>query len=387
LVTDFEGQPSPDWQPLHTGLEPEFYGAGGPRMAAEGVQLALDMTQHSVVGLWEVIKKYGHFRKVFRQLLDLATAREPDAIICIDFSGFNLRFAHAVRRRTRSLRGTFNNWRPRIVQCVSPQVWASRPQRAEWLAQDCDLVLSILPFETDWYARHAPKVRVLFTGHPIVDRYASVPRSPTKSATPQSPAHVLLLPGSRVGELRRHLPVLSPALAELQRAKPRLHTTLVLPNEGLLETARAIGLPPGAQVQVNRLPEVLASADLALAATGTVQLECAYFGVPTVAFYKTSPLTYWVGKRLVNVRFLAMPNLMADEEIYPEFIQDAATPANLARAALDLLDNPARRAHIREQLARIVQSLGPPGASDRAAAATVRLVDSDARPLRAALAR
>src|SRR6476660_9349765 len=117
-VTEREGIPSPDAQPLRTSLEPEFFGAGGPRMAAAGVSLAVDMTEHAVVGLWEVIRKYGHFRQVMSRLVQLAVKRQPDVIICIDFSGFNLRLAHAIRRHVRGLQGTFGNWRPRIVQYV-----------------------------------------------------------------------------------------------------------------------------------------------------------------------------------------------------------------------------------------------------------------------------
>src|SRR5689334_12593781 len=145
-MTELEAAPTEYQQPLYASLEPDFYGAGGPHMAAAGVQLAFDMTQHAVVGLWEVIKQYRQFRRLFHQLLDLAIRSKPHVIICIDFSGFNLRFAHAVRNYARARRGTFGNWDPRLVQYVSPQVWASRPERAQRLAQDFDLLLSIFPF-------------------------------------------------------------------------------------------------------------------------------------------------------------------------------------------------------------------------------------------------
>jgi lipid-A-disaccharide synthase len=391
-LTEVEGQPSEDLQPLHTGLAPEFYGAGGPEMAVAGVKLVLDMTRHSVVGVWEVLKQYGHFRRVFRQLLQLAIAREPDAIICIDFSGFNLRFAHAIRRYVRSREGTFNNWSPRIIQYVSPQVWASRPRRAERLAQDCDLLLSILPFEKDWYGRHAPNLRVVFTGHPIADRHALARTRPAKTVAGAPPEkahlatpHLLLLPGSRVAEVKHHLPVMLQALSEIQRAKPALKSAMVLPNERLLQLARLFHIPADLDLQAGNLGGALAGADVAIASTGTVMLECAHFGVPTVALYKTSSINFWIGKRLVQVKFLAMPNLLADEEVYPEFIQDAATSGNLARSALELLDNTARRAAIQSKLSTIVQALGPPGASIRAAEAIVSLLESEPRPLRACL--
>jgi lipid-A-disaccharide synthase len=362
-------------------------------MAAAEVELALDMTQHAVVGLWEVIRKYWHFRRIFRRLLDLAIEREPHAIICIDFSGFNLRFGRAVRNYARSLRGTFGNWDPFIVQYVSPQVWASRPQRAFQLARNLDLLLSIIPFEKQWYAARTPKLQVEFVGHPLLDRYGSCLPAITAAGEgtgggvgQQSGSTVLLLPGSRRGELMRHLPVMVEALARIQSAKPGIAAKLVLPHKDLCDLARRlVTLPRDMTVQIGNLDSALAGADVAIASTGTVTLECALFLVPTVAIYKTSWSTYRIGKQLIQVKNLAMPNLLASQEVFPEFIQDAATPEAISRAVLALLDNPARRAEIQAQLAKVVATLGSPGASERAAEAIVNLVESHPRPLRAAL--
>ena len=146
-----------------------FFAAGGPRLAEAGVELLLDLTQHAVVGLVEVIRRYGQFKRIFDQLLEQAVARRPDLIVCVDFSGFNRRFGHALRWeiQVRGLQG----WRPRIVQYVSPQVWASRPGRARAMARDFDLLLAIFPFEKEWYAQRVPGFPVEFVGHPIVDRH------------------------------------------------------------------------------------------------------------------------------------------------------------------------------------------------------------------------
>jgi lipid-A-disaccharide synthase len=387
-LPELEAVPSPDAQPLHASLEPRFFGAGGAQMAEAGVTLAFDMTRYAVVGLWEVIKKYHQFRRLFHQLLNLAIEREPDAIICVDFSGFNLRFGRAVRKYCRSLGGTFANWNPRLIQYVSPQVWASRAERARILERDFDLVLSIFPFEKEWYARHAPKLHVEFIGHPLIDRYATVQRltGPLPKEAPGSrPFQILLLPGSRVGELQRHLPVMLEALARIRSAKPGLRARIVLPNERLVEMSRMFPLPADLEVQGGGLAEALANADLALASTGTVTLECALFGLPTVALYKTSWSTYWVGKQLVQVRFLAMPNILADEEVFPEFIQHQATSENIAGAALDLIDKPERRLAVKAKLSKVVQSLGPSGATERAAQAILELIGAQPRPIRAAL--
>jgi lipid-A-disaccharide synthase len=146
----------------------KFFGAGGSKMIGTGVELAFDLTQHAVIGMSDVLKNYFKFRRLFNQLLKLAIERQPDAIIGVDFGGFNLRFGHAIKEYVRN--NPFSKWNPKIVQFVSPQVWASRPGRANLLAADYDLLLSIFPFEKDWYAQRVPKLRVEFVGHPMVER-------------------------------------------------------------------------------------------------------------------------------------------------------------------------------------------------------------------------
>src|SRR5262249_7140546 len=161
-----EAVPTVDYQPLYTSLEPKFFGAGGPHLQAAGIELAFDMTAHSVVGLSDVLKNFGKFRRLFGQLYRLAIDREPDVIICIDFSGFNRRFAHAVRKYVRARTDWFHDWNPKLIQYVSPQVWASREGRAYQIAEDFDLVLSIFPFEKEWYAKRVPQFRVEFVCNP-----------------------------------------------------------------------------------------------------------------------------------------------------------------------------------------------------------------------------
>ena len=363
--------PTADYQPLHTSLEPRFFGAGGPHMAAAGVDLAFDMTEHAVVGITEVLKNFLKFRRLFHRLFDLALERQPDVILCVDFSGFNRRFAHAIKQYTRSRADWFHDWTPKLIQYVSPQVWASREGRAYRMARDYDLVLSIFPFEKAWYAKRVPQLRVEFVGHPIVERYQDRGAARCKAPAGKGAPMALLLPGSRPDELRRHLPVMLGAL-DLIRAKiPDLRARMVLPKESLVQQARAMNLPASLAVQTGALPEALAEADIAIASTGTVTTECAYFGLPTVALYKTSWSTWQIAKRIVKVKYGAMPNLLADEELFPEFIQDAATPANLARAALELLGNEERRARVKARLAEVIAALGGPGATQQAARAII----------------
>jgi lipid-A-disaccharide synthase len=376
----------------------KFFGAGGAKMSAAGVELAFDLTQYSVIGISDVLKYYFKFRRLFNQLLALAIERKPDAIIGVDYGGFNLRFGHAVKEYVRNQRSASMPWNPKIVQFVSPQVWASRPGRANLLAADYDLLLSIFPFEKDWYARRAPQLRVEFVGHPMLDRIQKPEVRVQKNSAPT----ILLLPGSRKSELQRHMPVMLGALKAIREKLPSVKAKMVLPDERLLNeliwiltagvstairSTRPIAGPlaiilandlskknlPDFEVQIGDLPQALAEADVAIASTGTVTMECAFFGVPTVTLYKTSWLTFQIGVRIVTVKSLTMPNLLADEEVFPEFIQHMATSENISRAALELLQDESRRTKIKAQLAKIVSSLGELGAANRAATAILSL--------------
>ncbi len=363
-----EADANSDAQPLHAGLAPRFFGAGGPRMAAAGVELAFDMTRYSTIGLSGVLKGYLRFRRLFEQLYRMALERQPDAIICVDFGIFNLRFAQAISAHARGRRGWFHDWKPKLIQYVSPQVWASREGRADKIARDYDLLLSIFPFEKEWYASRVPRLPVVFVGNPIVDRpILGAAESPT------SPL-VLLLPGSRKGELKRHLPVLRGTVEIMRSRVPGLRMRMVLPDEALATRAKAAGLPADIIVEAGGLAEAMVQATLAIASTGTVTMECAAAGLPVVALYKTSWFNYPFAKLLAKVEYVAMPNILANQPVFPEFIQAAATPSSIAAAALELLNDGQRRKEIRGKLSEIVASLGAPGASRRAAAAIVSLL-------------
>jgi lipid-A-disaccharide synthase len=146
---------------------------------------------------------------------------------------------------------------------------------------------------------------------------------------------------------------------------------MVLPNTGLLQMAKSLGA--NLEIQIGELPWALAESEVAIASTGTVTMECAFYGVPTVTLYKTSALTYQIAKRIVTVKSLTMPNLLAGEDVFPEFIQHAATAENISAATLALLQDDARRGKIKAQLQKIIATLGEPGAAKRAAAAVLSL--------------
>jgi lipid-A-disaccharide synthase len=374
-VPDSQFQMTREAQPLTTPLAPNFFGAGGPKMASAGVELAFDLTAGSVIGVGGLLGRLPRLLRLLDEMVQLAVERQPEVIILIDYGEFNLRLARAIRNHVRARTGAFYNWNPLMVQFISPQVWASRPGRADTIAREYDLLLSIIPFEKKWYADRVPGLKVEFVGNPIFDRYPTRPEGATLPVA--TPPVILLLPGSRRDELKRHVPVMREA-ARLIAVKQKVEFRMVVPNEPLAGVAREFlaGDYSGITLQVGGLAEALAAATLAVTKSGTITLECARFGLPAVVMYKTAWTTYWVARRLVHIKYLSMPNLLADEPVYPEFIQSQATGQNLANAALPLLSNPALRDEVRAKLARVIQSLGSPGAARRAAAAIVNLMKS-----------
>ena len=283
---DGKAVPTLDYQPLHSSLEPRFFGAGGQCMAAAGVDLAVDMTAHSVIGLSDVFKNLLQFRRLFRRLYKLALQRQPDAIICVDFSGFNRRLAHALRQYARKHADWFHDWNPKVIQYVSPQVWASREGRAYKMARDYDLLLSTFAFEKEWYARRVPQFQVEFVGHPLVDRYSSEEcggRSAERQSKPSVPT-VLLLPGSRPSEVRRHLPVLVGAAKRILAARKAVFR-MVLPDKSLAKYAKGVEKRvPQLEIQIGQVGESLRSADLAITKSGTITLGVRVFWRPRCRF-------------------------------------------------------------------------------------------------------
>lgn len=379
---------------------PRFFGAGGPRMMAAGVDCAFDLTQHAVVGIWDVLKAYPKFKRLFDRLVALAVARQPDVIVLVDYPGFNLRFARAIRRLASRSTGDFRNWHPKIVQYVSPQLWAWHESRVYDIRRDADMVLSLFPFEREWYRQRVPDLRVEFVGHPLCERFKATPTAAPRSPRPGGIASALLLPGSREREVRKHFaPMVEAARLVTERLgaiKRAIRWQAVFPTEDLLSLAKSLVpktdadvprrdeaesiIPPNPgefslEFALGGLATKLASAEVAIAASGTVTMECAWFGVPTVVLYKTSWFNYTLGRKLIRVPYLAMPNLLAGCAVYPEFIQDEATPLAMANEATQLLIDADRRASVQRTLKRVVESLGGGGASERAARAVLSLLD------------
>ncbi len=352
-----------------------FFGAGGRRLAEAGVEVLEDLTVRSVIGISDVAAGYFALRRAFHKLVAAAETRRPDIILLIDYSHFNHKFARAIRKlqHTRSGDGDRKAWSPLIIKYVSPQVWASRPGRAQRMPHDIDLLLAIFPFEVEWYRHRVPQLRVKYVGHPVLDRHPE-PVAALRSSDAQP--LILLLPGSRTAELQRHIPILVGAVAQL-RHRVQGRFVMVLPGNKLLSLAKhLIPEDSGIELVSSGLAEWMGKASLAIASTGSVTMECARFLLPTIAIYRTSFLTYTIGRWVVNIPYLAMPNILAGEVIFPEFIQHDATPGAIAKEAASILESPSRTLDIRQKLATVIAGLGTPGASDRAADEVIRLIEN-----------
>jgi lipid-A-disaccharide synthase len=320
----------------------QVYGAGGPKMREAGMKLSLDLTEHAVVGLVEVLKNYGKFRKIFRRLVREAEQRRPDAVVLVDFPGFNLRFAAQMKKRGI-----------KVIYYISPQLWAWHAGRAKQIERDVDLMLTIFPFEKAWYAEHAPKLRVEFVGHPMAERLP-------QSAEKREDRLVLLLPGSREREVAKIFPVMA-------RVIGRMPADVKFVAAAVNEQSAAMMRHPRVTVEVGNAHEWMQRAALAITASGTATMECAFFGCPMLIVYKVNWLTYLIGRMVVKVNWLGMPNVIAGRAIVPEFLQHDAQPERIAAAALELLEDTAKRDTMQRELAAVVNSLGGPGASERAA--------------------
>ena len=345
-------------------LIPSFFGVGGPKLKDAGVDLLENMTRLTVFGLFDVARRFFHFKRIFRRVLEEAKQRQPKWIILVDYGGFNLRFAKAIRSWSDGKANLFANWRPRIVYYVPPQVWASREGRAAVLASTVDLVISIFPFEKDWYRRRFPNLPVKYVGDPMATRFRHFHSPANVSALSGSLPQIALLPGSRPQEIRRHLPLMLEAFEKLRR-RQKCQATVAAPHSDLMQRFQTM-LPSNVKLQIGNAAEVLQRSTVAIAASGAVTRECAYLRVPTVVIYKLPWLDYQIAKRAVKIRHIAMPNILAGETIFPELIQNAATPQAIAREAVRLLDSK-ERVRITAALERVTLSLGSPGASRQAA--------------------
>lgn len=349
--------------------EADLFGLGGDRMQAAGLELIENSRRMSFMGFAEVVRHLPFILNVRRRVLAEIRRRNPDLLILIDYPGLHLSLLKTLKR----MPGVEKR---KVLYYIAPQVWAWKAGRAKTLAALCDHIAVIFPFEVDVWTRHG--VPTTFVGHPLLDEVMPVPpRGEFLKGLDLEPDDrvVGLFPGSRKQEIRRHLPMLLETVKLLRRFQPELKFIL----------AEAPGVPISLYDKLMRgsagivrafgvSHAIFAHANACIVKSGSTTVEAAYFGNPFVVFYQTSPVSYAIGKRVVKVPFIAMPNLLVGEQAVRELVQDDATPDNLCGAIMPLLNVPSEVEACRARLRAVRTKMGEPGAAKKVAEIAANLL-------------
>jgi lipid-A-disaccharide synthase len=334
-----------------------LFGMGGPRMREAGVEIVADYREVHVLGITEVLAKIPSLVRVLGRLSREARRRKPALAILTDFPGFHLRLARKLKNRGVP-----------SVYFICPQFWAWRPWRANLVRRRFVRGLCIFPFEQEWY--RARGVAADFIGHPLVGEVrATRTREQFAADHGLDPARpiVAILPGSRPGEFRQHLPRILPACASVGPSRGAQFVLALAPGLTTAEIAPYLGSDFPVKVIEGSTYDAVAAADVAIVSSGTATVETALLGTPMIVVYRVAPFTAAVARRLVRTPMFAMVNLIAGRRVVPELIQDDLTPERVAMEAARLLDSPTERNRMREDLAEVRAKLGAAGAIDRAA--------------------
>ncbi len=338
----------------------QTFGIGGDLLAREGMRVLHHAREMGIVGLFNVIRHLGMFRRILNEVTEAIAREKPDAVMLVDYPDFNLRLAK--RCKAMGLR---------VIYYISPQVWAWRRGRVKQIAKHVERMLVIFPFEEDFYREH--NVPVTYVGHPLIDELRAGP--PPPAAMPKSAVlHIALLPGSRRHEIRALLPPMLDAIAILKKEREVDAFIIQAPT---ISSAELLEVMQHAHEFIRIVaPDrgvALASADIALSSSGTATLESAIVGTPVIVMYRLSWPTHWLARRLVTVPHISLVNIVAGKNVVPELLQEDVNGERIAREVRMLLD-PAERARVRRELAAVAEKLGSPGASRRAAEAIMSTV-------------
>jgi len=334
-----------------------FCGIGGPALRQSGVRILVEASELTVVGITEVWSKIPVILKGMGTIKKLLKSLKPDLLILIDFPDFNLHVAAAARKSGIP-----------VLYYISPQIWAWRRGRVKRIGRLVDHMAVILPFEQPFYREH--NVAATFVGHPLLD--SPLPTSEQVMAGgAEGQTTIGLVPGSRDNEISRHLPVM---LDTADILKDRLkHAIFIISHAPSVERNQIEAIvaehPCRMDVEIvsDRIDTVFERSDVIVAASGTVTLQAAIHGTPMVIIYKVSPISFWVGRALVRVPNIGLVNLVAGEQLVPEFVQNGASPGNIASAVENMLKDSDKLNHLKRQLFGLRDVLGGAGASDRVA--------------------
>ncbi len=323
---------------------------GGVAMRYAGVPIIVDSTDLGVIGLWDVVTHYLPIRQAFLQVEKNLQSFCPDLLICIDYKEFNFRVA----KRAKAL-GI------KVLFYVSPQVWAWRPGRVKQYGEVIDMMAVIFPFEAVFYQKHAIPVR--YVGHPltqVVKVSCAKQQSIANAGLTATFPIIGLLPGSRINEVKRLLPVLLEVAELLKNSYPQAQ--FLLPKAKTIDDQILQAYLQNSSVDVHLCDagdyNSLQSCDIAISASGTATLELALLTIPMVIIYKVAPLTYWVAKWLVRIPYIGLPNIIAGQSIVPELIQHQANPQAVFDQVSKILNDNLVAEQIRIQLKKVQSSLG-----------------------------
>jgi lipid-A-disaccharide synthase len=345
----------------------EIFGIGGDKMQNAGMKLIYHINEVSVMGFWEVVKHLPVIRSVEKTLLMIAQTKKPDVILLIDYPGFNLRFAEKVR-----------NVGSKIVYYISPQVWAWNSGRVKKMKTLLDKMLVVFSFEEEIYRREG--IPVEFVGHPLLEVLKESHNKKEfckRYSLDESKPIIGLFPGSRRQEIERIFPTMLGA-ARILNAADDAQTVVGVASVLDMEYMKSF-LRDDFPVQLlqHATYDAMANVDVALVTSGTATLETAYYKTPMVVVYKTSWLTYLIGRMLVKVKNIGLVNIVAGKQIVPELIQGNVKPLRLAVEAAAMLEDKVRRERIINELSLIRTKLGTVGASIRVADAVCKISGND----------
>lgn len=330
----------------------QITGLGGPKMRAVGGDGIVDWVETAgVVGLWEVLKMYGYFKTQLDASVSAILQGRPEAVVLVDYPGFNLRLAKAVRE---------GGYTGKLIYYISPQVWAWKKGRVKTMAKVLDLMICIFPFEKPFY--EASGLRTEFGGHPMVDRVGSL-----RVQSGRELGLIGWFPGSRKNEVKRLFPVMLAASREIRKQRPAARFVISAANAPLADLMRELAvqadMPEAAEwIEVGTVYELMQRVEVGAVASGTATLEAACLGLPYALVYQVNWLTYVVGKLVVKIKHLGIVNILAGREVVRELVQQDLTVESLAGEMIRLSGATAAKDKLLADLAEVVASLGEPGA-------------------------
>jgi len=326
----------------------ETFGIGGDLLAHEGMRLVHHAREMGIVGFFNVLRHLRMFRRIFDETAAEIARQKPDAVLLVDYPGFNLRMA----RRCKEL-GI------RVVYYISPQLWAWKKGRVKQVAKYVDRMIVIFPFEETFYREHG--IEAAYVGHPLIEEIGHIARPPKRDET----VRIALLPGSRNAEVKSLLPAMLDAVEILARERS-IEAYVVQARTISHELLDEYVTGKNVRVVAHDNGEAVAAADVALSSSGTATLECAVLGTPVIVMYRLSFANYWLGRMVVTIPHFALINIVAGKKIVPELIQGRVNGQTIAAETRRLLE-PANYATVVEELAAVRSKLGDAGASRRAA--------------------